>query len=116
MSENTKIPTPEELQRDVAEFLKEKYGKNVIIPPEPNAIGAEPGAPHEGKKETFKINFDLKTTELERYLKKFIVGQDEAIIKLTKAIRRTSAGLKNPNRPFGSFIFSSTSAVSRSIT
>ncbi len=34
-----------------------------------------------------------------------IVGQDEAVQKLTKAIRRTRAGLKNPNRPIGSFIF-----------
>jgi len=34
-----------------------------------------------------------------------IVGQDEAVSKLTKAIRRTRAGLKNPNKPIGSFIF-----------
>ena len=38
-------------------------------------------------------------------LKKQIVGQDEAISKLTKAIRRTRAGLKSPSRPIGSFIF-----------
>ncbi len=34
-----------------------------------------------------------------------IVGQDEGIEKLTKAIRRTRAGLKDPKRPIGSFIF-----------
>ncbi len=38
-------------------------------------------------------------------LKTHIVGQDEAIEKLTKAIRRTRAGLKDPKRPIGSFIF-----------
>ncbi|MDP4115307.1 MAG: ATP-dependent Clp protease ATP-binding subunit [Bacteroidota bacterium] len=38
-------------------------------------------------------------------LKKKIVGQEEAISKLSRAIRRTRAGLKNPNRPIGSFIF-----------
>jgi ATP-dependent Clp protease ATP-binding subunit ClpC len=38
-------------------------------------------------------------------LKDYIVGQDEAVSKLTKAIRRTRAGLKNPTRPIGSFIF-----------
>ena len=38
-------------------------------------------------------------------LKTSIVGQDEAIEKLTKAIRRTRAGLKDPKRPIGSFIF-----------
>jgi len=42
---------------------------------------------------------------MDEALKQFIVGQDEAILKLTKAIRRTRAGLKNPNRPIGSFIF-----------
>lgn len=46
-----------------------------------------------------------KLLKMQDALKKQIVGQDEAIIKLTKAIRRTRAGLKNPNRPIGSFIF-----------
>src|SRR5206468_6044326 len=36
---------------------------------------------------------------------KMIVGQEEAILKLSKAIRRTRAGLKDPRRPIGSFIF-----------
>ncbi|MCH8569143.1 MAG: ATP-dependent Clp protease ATP-binding subunit [Balneolales bacterium] len=34
-----------------------------------------------------------------------VIGQDEAIVKLTKAIQRTRAGLKDPARPIGSFIF-----------
>ncbi len=46
-----------------------------------------------------------KLLNMEDSLKKQIVGQDEAVNKLTKAIRRTRAGLKNPNRPIGSFIF-----------
>ncbi len=46
-----------------------------------------------------------KLVKMEDELKKFIVGQDEAIVKLSKAIRRTRAGLKDPNRPIGSFIF-----------
>ncbi|GAB4300425.1 MAG: ATP-dependent Clp protease ATP-binding subunit [Ignavibacteriaceae bacterium] len=46
-----------------------------------------------------------KLLNMEDALKKMIVGQDEAVKKLTKAIRRTRAGLKNPNRPIGSFIF-----------
>jgi ATP-dependent Clp protease ATP-binding subunit ClpC len=44
----------------------------------------------------------LKMTE---ELSKKIIGQDEAIVKLTKAIQRTRAGLKDPSRPIGSFIF-----------
>ena len=46
-----------------------------------------------------------KLLKMEDSLKQHIVGQDEAVSKLTKAIRRTRAGLKNPNRPIGSFIF-----------
>ena len=46
-----------------------------------------------------------KLLKMEDALKQSIVGQDEAVLKLTKAIRRTRAGLKNPNRPIGSFIF-----------
>lgn len=34
-----------------------------------------------------------------------VIGQDDAIKKLSKAIQRTRAGLKNPNKPIGSFIF-----------
>ncbi|MDZ7331637.1 MAG: ATP-dependent Clp protease ATP-binding subunit [candidate division KSB1 bacterium] len=42
---------------------------------------------------------------MENELKKRIVGQDEVIAKLSRAIQRTRAGLKDPNRPIGSFIF-----------
>lgn len=38
-------------------------------------------------------------------LKQKVVGQDEAIEKIVKAIQRNRAGLKDPNRPIGSFIF-----------
>lgn len=46
-----------------------------------------------------------KLLKMKDVLKGKIVGQDEAVTKLTKAIRRTRAGLKNPHRPIGSFIF-----------
>jgi ATP-dependent Clp protease ATP-binding subunit ClpC len=42
---------------------------------------------------------------MDEALKNQVVGQDEALLKLTKAIRRTRAGLKDPSRPIGSFIF-----------
>ncbi len=38
-------------------------------------------------------------------LKANVIGQDIAVEKLTKAIQRTRAGLKSPNKPIGSFIF-----------
>ncbi len=42
---------------------------------------------------------------MESELKGSVVGQDEAISQITKAIRRNRAGLKDPNRPIGSFLF-----------
>ncbi|MDZ7270615.1 MAG: ATP-dependent Clp protease ATP-binding subunit [candidate division KSB1 bacterium] len=42
---------------------------------------------------------------MEEELRARIIGQDEVIRVLTKAIQRTRAGLKDPNRPIGSFIF-----------
>jgi ATP-dependent Clp protease ATP-binding subunit ClpC len=46
-----------------------------------------------------------KLLKMEDALKLSIIGQIEAIEKLSKAIRRARAGLKNPRRPIGSFIF-----------
>lgn len=46
-----------------------------------------------------------KLLKMREELGKKVIGQDEAIIKLTKAIQRTRAGLKDPARPIGSFIF-----------
>ncbi|NIR50479.1 ATP-dependent Clp protease ATP-binding subunit [candidate division KSB1 bacterium] len=46
-----------------------------------------------------------KILKLEDELKKHIVGQDDAVHLLSKAIRRTRAGLKDPDRPIGSFVF-----------
>ena len=43
--------------------------------------------------------------EMENELKKWVVGQDEVIRLLSRAIQRTRAGLKDPHRPIGSFIF-----------
>jgi len=46
-----------------------------------------------------------KLLHMGEALKGQVIGQDEAIEKLTKAIRRTRAGLKDPKRPIGSFLF-----------
>ena len=46
-----------------------------------------------------------KLLKMDSALKSIIIGQDEAIEKLTKAIRRARSGLKDPKRPIGSFIF-----------
>jgi len=46
-----------------------------------------------------------KLLKMDEALTTVIVGQGEAITKLSRAIRRTRAGLKDPRRPIGSFIF-----------
>jgi len=48
---------------------------------------------------------NLKLINMEEKLQKYIIGQDEAISTLSKAIRRSRAGLKDPSRPIGVFLF-----------
>ena len=54
-----------------------------------------------------KINQDenIKLKNLENMRSKRVVGQKEAISAVSKAIRRSRVGLKDPNRPIGSFLF-----------
>ena len=46
-----------------------------------------------------------KLAELPNLIKDYVIGQDEAVAKVAKAIQRNRAGLKDPNKPIGSFIF-----------
>lgn len=46
-----------------------------------------------------------KYRDLEKHLKSNVIGQDEAIKKVSKAIKRSRVGLKDPNSPIGTFIF-----------
>jgi len=50
---------------------------------------------------------------MEDELHKQVVGQDEAITAISRAIRRSRAGLKDPRRPIGSFIFSGPTGVGK---
>ena len=50
-------------------------------------------------------NESTKLSALPERIKGKIIGQDEAVAKVTKAIQRNRAGLKDPNKPIGSFIF-----------
>ena len=47
----------------------------------------------------------MKLLQMREELADSVVGQQEAIEKIVKAIHRNRAGLKDPNRPIGSFIF-----------
>ena len=46
-----------------------------------------------------------KLGELPQMIKGKVVGQDQAVAKVVKAIQRNRVGLKDPNKPIGSFIF-----------
>lgn len=52
--------------------------------------------------------------KIEETLKKYIIGQDFAIQKLGKSIKRSRSGLKEPNRPIGTFLFTGPSGVGKS--
>jgi ATP-dependent Clp protease ATP-binding subunit ClpC len=50
-------------------------------------------------------NETRKLLAMESELKKSVIGQDEAVVAISKALRRSRADLKDPRRPIGSFIF-----------
>jgi ATP-dependent Clp protease ATP-binding subunit ClpC len=59
---------------------------------------------------------EAETTRLlrmEEELHQTVIGQDEAIKAISKAIRRSRAGLKDPRRPIGSFVFSGPTGVGK---
>ena len=54
-----------------------------------------------------------KLLHLEKQIHKRVVGQQEAIIAVSDAVRRSRAGLQNPNKPIGSFLFLGTTGVGK---
>ncbi len=54
-----------------------------------------------------------KLVRMEERLKQRIIGQDDAVIAVSNAVRRARAGLQDPNRPIGSFIFMGPTGVGK---
>ncbi|MGB0870865.1 MAG: ATP-dependent Clp protease ATP-binding subunit [Flavobacteriales bacterium] len=54
-----------------------------------------------------------KLLGMNELLKGKVIGQDDAIVKIVKAIQRNRVGLKDPNKPIGSFIFLGTTGVGK---
>lgn len=50
-------------------------------------------------------NESKKLVKMGEDIKQMVIGQDEAIVKISKAIQRNRVGLKDPSKPIGSFIF-----------
>jgi ATP-dependent Clp protease ATP-binding subunit ClpC len=61
------------------------------------------------------INLDEKNSliNLDTNLNSIVIGQEEAVLKITKAIRRNRIGIKDPNKPIGSFIFLGSTGVGK---
>ena len=88
---DNKIPNPQEIQREISSFLREKYGDRVVVPPQPEAEGATPGDKTKDEHPP-QINFDLKPKELEEFLRKLnnrleATGGDEEVEYLFKDLQ-----------------------------
>jgi ATP-dependent Clp protease ATP-binding subunit ClpC len=95
----------EERQRRVGEVKKEKVDENEIA----EVLSSWTGIP------AYKLTEaeSIKLLKMEDDLHKRVIGQDEAIKTISKAIRRSRSGLKDPKRPIGSFIFLGPSGVGK---
>lgn len=85
------------------EWNKEKSESRPVVSEEEvaNVVSMITGIPVNKLAETESHRLLNMTDEL----RKFVVGQDEAISQLSKSIRRARVGFKNPQRPIGSFLF-----------
>ena len=99
--------TEKELKKEldeIKESWKQKKGRNdMVVQTEDIAqiVSSWTGIPVTKLEETET----KKLLKLEEHLHKRVVGQDEAIKAVSEAVRRARAGLKDPKRPIGSFIF-----------
>ena len=74
------MPDPKKIEKEIGEFLHEKYGDNVklvtpVVIPDPDK---EEGDSRKSKSISDRVNFDLKPEELVAYLDQFIIKQDSA--------------------------------------
>ncbi|MHB0975920.1 MAG: ATP-dependent Clp protease ATP-binding subunit [Candidatus Aquicultorales bacterium] len=93
----------EELEQVERDWLRARGTTNSVVTPEDIAeiIASWTGIPAQKLVEEEKERL-LKTEET---LHRRVIGQEEAITAVSEAIRRARAGLKDPKRPIGSFIF-----------
>lgn len=83
------------------ELQEETRVANVSADDVASVVGMMTGVPTQ----RIAINESERLLDMNDKLTEAIIGQDEAIKILTKSIRRSRAGLQDPNRPIGSFIF-----------
>lgn len=93
----------QELQEEIARFDEEKTKKKLVVDEEQIAeiIASWTKIPVSKLEEEEAA----RLKNLENILHERVVGQEEAVLAVAKAIRRGRVGLKDPNRPIGSFLF-----------
>ena len=101
--------------KDIQEDLKHMQGDSAMIK---EAVTAEDIADVVSRWTGIPVNKMLqserdKLLNLEQELHLRVVGQDEAIAAVSDAVRRSRAGLQDPKRPIGSFIFLGTTGVGK---
>ena len=101
--------------KSIQEDLKHKQGDNALIKEE---VTAEDIADVVSRWTGIPVSKMLqsereKLLHLEDELHKRVIGQDEAIQAVADAVRRSRAGLQDPKRPIGSFIFLGTTGVGK---
>ncbi|MBR3608265.1 MAG: ATP-dependent chaperone ClpB [Bacteroidales bacterium] len=108
-----KIVGKEKEIADIQEHLKTLQGDNAMIKEEVTADDiAEVVSRWTGIPVTKMLQSEReKLLNLEEELHKRVVGQHEAIVAVSDAVRRNRAGLSDPKLPFGSFIFLGTTGV-----
>jgi len=93
----------EHLESVLAEWRQKREEKEVVVGDEEimHVLSKWTGIPlsRMEQKETQKL------LAMESEVRKRVIGQDEAVIAISKALRRSRADLKDPRRPIGSFIF-----------
>ena len=107
-----------EAQEELEKFqkeLKENQSENSLIKEEVTYDDiAEVVAKWTGIPVTKMLQSDReKLLKLEDQLHKRVVGQEEAIIAVSDAVRRSRAGLQNPQKPIGTFLFLGTTGVGK---
>jgi ATP-dependent Clp protease ATP-binding subunit ClpB len=109
-----KIKDQEQLINNVARQIQES-GEKRLLKEEVDAEDiAESVAKMTGIPVTKMLQSDKeKLLKLEDHLHERVVGQDEAITAVADAIRRSRAGLQDPKKPIGSFIFLGTTGVGK---
>ena len=110
-----KLQSLEDEIKSIQEDLKKKQGDNAMIKEE---VTAEDIADVVSRWTGIPVSKMLqserdKLLHLEDELHKRVIGQDEAIEAVADAVRRSRAGLQDPKRPIGSFIFLGTTGVGK---